>query len=68
MLQAKLDLEMEPSDNSAIATMGATPMSKYGQHLKSSRNVVRTYVVPILNALIRPKMATYDDVYNDNDN
>ena len=68
MLQAKLDLEMEPSDNSPMAIMGATPMSKYGQNLKSSRSVVRTYVVPILNTLIRPKMATYDDVYNDNDN
>ena len=40
MLQAKL--EMEPSANGPIATVGATPMSKYGQKLKSSRKVVRT--------------------------
>ena len=40
MLQTKL--EMEPSDNSPMATMRATPMSKYGQKLKSSRKVVRT--------------------------
>ena len=37
MLQAKL--EMEPS---AMVTVGATPMSKYGQKLKSSRKVLRT--------------------------
>ena len=37
MLQAKL--EMEPSTN---GTVGATPMSKYGQKLKSFRKVVRT--------------------------
>ena len=29
MLQAKL--EMEPSANGPMATLGATPMSKYGQ-------------------------------------
>ena len=40
MLQAKL--EMEPSDKSPMATVGATPMSKYGQELKSSRKVIRT--------------------------
>ena len=40
MLQAKL--EMEPSANSPMVTVGATPMSKYGQKLKSFRNVVRT--------------------------
>ena len=40
MLQAKL--EMEPSDNSPMDTVGASPMSKYGQKLKSSRKVVRT--------------------------
>ena len=40
MLQAKL--EMEPSDNSPMATVEATSMSKYGQKLKSSRKVVRT--------------------------
>ena len=40
MLQAKL--EMEPLDNIPMATAGATPMSKYGQKLKSSRKVVRT--------------------------
>ena len=40
MLQAKL--EVEPSANGPMATMGATPMSKYGQKLKSFRKVVRT--------------------------
>ena len=39
MLQAKL--EMEPSANGPMATMGATPISKYGQKLKSSRKIVR---------------------------
>ena len=40
MLQAKI--EMEPSANCPMATVGATPMSKYGQKLKYSRKVVRT--------------------------
>ena len=39
MLRAKL--EMEPSANGPMATMGATPISKYGQKLKSSKKVVR---------------------------
>ena len=38
MLQAKL--EMEPLANGPMETMGATPISKYGQKLKSSRKVV----------------------------
>ena len=40
MLQIKI--EMKPSANFPMATVGATPMSKYGQKLKSSRKVVRT--------------------------
>ena len=40
MLQAKL--EMEPSASGPMATVGTTPMSKYGEKLKSSRKVVRT--------------------------
>ena len=40
MLQAKI--EMETSANCPMATVGATPMSKYGQKLKSSRKVERT--------------------------
>ena len=40
MLQAKM--EMETSVNYPMATVGATPMSKYGQKLKSSRKVERT--------------------------
>ena len=40
MLQA--EIEMEPSANCPMATVGATLMSKYGQKLKSSRKVVRT--------------------------
>ena len=40
MLQAKL--EMEPSANSPMGAVGATPMSKYGKKLKSFRKVVRT--------------------------
>ena len=40
MLQAKI--EMELSANCPMATVGATPMSKYGQKLKSSSKVVRT--------------------------
>ena len=33
---------MEQSANGPMATVRATPMSKYGQKLKSFRNVVRT--------------------------
>ena len=33
---------MEPSANRPMVTVGATPMSKYGQKLKSFRKVVRT--------------------------
>ena len=33
MLQAKL--EMDPSANGTMATVGATPMSKYGQMQKT---------------------------------
>ena len=40
MLQAKI--EMERSVKCPIATVGTTPMSKYGQKLKSSRKVERT--------------------------
>ena len=40
MLQAKL--EMEPSSDGLMATVWATPMSKYGQKLKPFRKVVRT--------------------------
>ena len=40
MLQAKL--EMEPSANGPMACMRATPISRYGQKLKSSEKVVRT--------------------------
>ena len=40
MLQVKI--EMETSANYPMATVGATPMSKYGQKLKSSRKVERT--------------------------
>ena len=39
MLQAKL--EMEPLANDPMATVGAMPMSTYGQKLRSSRKVVR---------------------------
>ena len=47
MLQAKI--EMETSANCPMATVGATPMSKYGQKLKSSRKVVRTSFFSFLN-------------------
>ena len=40
MLQAKL--EIEPSAKGPMATVLATPMSKYGQKLKSFTKVVRT--------------------------
>ena len=40
MLQAKL--EMEPSANGPMATVGATPMPIYGYNLKSFRKVVET--------------------------
>ena len=40
MLQTKI--EMEPLANCPMATVGATPMSKYVQKLKSSRKVVGT--------------------------
>ena len=40
MLQEKL--EMKPSANGPVATIGVTPMSNYGQKLKSFRKVVRT--------------------------
>ena len=40
MLQAKL--EMEPLANGPMATMGATPMSRYGKKLKPFRKVIRT--------------------------
>ena len=40
MLHAKL--EMETSANGPMATVGATPMSKSGQKLKSSRKTLRT--------------------------
>ena len=40
MVQAKL--EMEPSANGPMATVGVTPISKYGQKLKSSWKVART--------------------------
>ena len=33
---------METFANGPMGTVGATPMSKYGQKLKSSRKVVRT--------------------------
>ena len=42
MLQAKLEMETSETAPIPMATVGATPMSKYDQQLKSFRNVIRT--------------------------